>query len=632
MNFSISCAKLSYGYGGGDWVFADEVRTDDKEVFRDRGSLFVLVCVKPVIDLEESAVVKKIVDSLNVEYFGNLGLSAFNSLKESVQKVYREFSSKDYLITIASAAIHDGVVYSAVAGESEVILYREGAFAKIIQGKKEEVVTASGYPKKNDILVLSTSNLSELLGSPDIHLAFKEKDVNYISGIVLKKIESTFLLGGVGGLFILFEPKSFNPFLKLKGFITKKEKADLKISAKMQGFTFTRSLISRVFPERKIIVRKYQDTIEIKKGRKLAVSVGVLLLIILSVSIFFGAKQKFFKERRSKYEDRLSQARHNYDEALSIYNLNPQRSRELFEESKEIANSLVQEKVEDGELEDLISKIKESEGEILGEYRIEPDLFIDLTLLTDGFKGDSLSFSDGRIFVLDRTGQRVISVASETKRTEVVAGPDDIFEVKTLASYTDRVYVVSKNGVYEINLKGGNSRKGALVIESDWEGEVLVYAYAGNFYVLEKGKSTIYRYPGIEGKFSAKSTWLAPGIQADFSRIVSWTIDGSIWLLSETGSVFKYTMGSPQGFSIVGVDPQILASKSIFTTDDQEYLYLLDTGNSRVVVLTKSGEYKAQYFSDKFGGAKGLVASEKDGKIIVLAEDKLYSVPIKHKK
>jgi hypothetical protein len=44
--------------------------------------------------------------------------------------------------------------------------------------------------------------------------------------------------------------------------------------------------------------------------------------------------------------------------------------------------------------------------------------------------------------------------------------------------------------------------------------------------------------------------------------------------------------------------------------------------------MDKDGNYKAQYKSSQLKDAIGLAASEKEGKIIFLTKDKLYSIPL----
>ena len=59
-------------------------------------------------------------------------------------------------------------------------------------------------------------------------------------------------------------------------------------------------------------------------------------------------------------------------------------------------------------------------------------------------------------------------------------------------------------------------------------------------------------------------------------------------------------------------------------------MYILESSSSRVVVIDKEGNYKAQYFDDVIAGAKNLAVSEAEGKIILALEDKLLSIKIKH--
>jgi hypothetical protein len=170
-----------------------------------------------------------------------------------------------------------------------------------------------------------------------------------------------------------------------------------------------------------------------------------------------------------------------------------------------------------------------------------------------------------------------------------------------------------------------------LAIEGEWEGDVLIYAYAGNFYVLEREASKIWRYAGVEGGYGSKQDWLTAGTEPDLTSIFSWTIDGSIWFLSETGKVFKFTRGNQDTLSFTDVIPQLSRPTAIYTNEELKFVYLLERETGRIVVVDKEGNYQAQYFSDKIKEAKGLVVSEEIGKIIIVTEERLYSINISHK-
>ena len=56
---------------------------------------------------------------------------------------------------------------------------------------------------------------------------------------------------------------------------------------------------------------------------------------------------------------------------------------------------------------------------------------------------------------------------------------------------------------------------------------------------------------------------------------------------------------------------------------------MLDSGNSRLLVLTKTGTYKGQITGDKFGQASDLVVDEKGKKVYLLDGSKIYQVELK---
>ena len=100
--------------------------------------------------------------------------------------------------------------------------------------------------------------------------------------------------------------------------------------------------------------------------------------------------------------------------------------------------------------------------------------------------------------------------------------------------------------------------------------------------------------------------------------------------MTEKGQILKFSLGLPRPFSLTGVFPVVGKSLAIYTDDQLENLYILDNENERVVVVTKDGEYKAQYISSDIRESKGLVVSEKEKKIILLNSDKLLSIELEH--
>lgn len=606
--FRVNSSKLTANPGEGGWAQVHEFKPEDREKLALRGHLFAVVATSKQEEGIDSVVVgREVLARLHEEYFGKTKIKAFNALKSAVEKVINEFAESLGQVEIAAAVLLQDVVYSAAGGGSQAVVFREGMLAKILVSKKGEVVSASGYPQGDDIFLLGTASLFESLGEGIIKAALTSGDPQGTVESLAPAVHSKKEGGNLGLIVIKFE--------KDKIFEEKPPVRDLKISPL--------SFFQKVVRQR-IYVRREEVEGEVVQRRKVTVSIGAILVVLLVVSIGFGIRQKGIRETRSRYEGRLTEAQHEFEEAIRLFPLNPERARELFVHSRSLSEELLREGVADDALDELKKNLEQNAGDILGEYKLEPELFIDISLLSDGLAGDDLAASAEQLFVLDKRGKRIVQVSIETKKTEVVAGPEQIDKVDDIAAYSQRVFILNPSGVFEV----GEEKK--RLVEADWEGEVLSYAYAGNLYILEKGSSEVWRYPGTGETFGSKQRWLAPGAEPNLASIFSWTVNGSIWFLSETGDVFKYTRGNQESLTISGVVPGLSRPSAIYTNEELEFVYILEKENQRVVVIDKEGKYQAQYLDELIGEARNLMVSEKEGKIILLTETKLYSIEAKH--
>ncbi|HJY98575.1 MAG TPA: hypothetical protein VJ227_02595, partial [Patescibacteria group bacterium] len=388
-------------------------------------------------------------------------------------------------------------------------------------------------------------------------------------------------------------------------------------------FAFANGLIEKL-PKKSVYVKSPFNEDAVSQSKKLTFSVALILLLVLAVSIGFGIRQKRINDTKEKYRGILAEAQSEVDQAIGLASTSPERSRELFVSSVGKLKEIETLGVKDEKVDDLRKKIDDSRAAILGEYLSPSSLFLDLSLLSSGFRGEEIAASGGEIYILDTSGKRLVSVSFETKKSKVVAGPAQIDEAFGLASYEDRAFVLMSDGIYEV---GATKDK---VIDKSWDGDALIKAFAGNMYILDKSGGAIYRYQSQGSSFGDRGLWLAAGTSVDFSDAGSWVIDGAVYVLYPNSKILKYSLGSPQAFSVSGVIPEIGTVDALYADADNTGLYLLDRAGKRVVVIDKKGKYVAQYTGDQIENATNLVVSETDRKIILLTGDKLYSLDIKH--
>ena len=635
MSLTINSSKLTGTPGEAGWCQIHEFTPEEGDKLRLRGHLIAVFATSALNtgndpNLNEVVVGRECITRLHEEYFGNLEKSAFNALKDSLEKVFTEFKDSLGPLEIIAGAVLDDIIYTAAVYGGQVAIYRNGMFAKIIESKNVEVITASGYPQTGDVLILGTSGFFKEIAYGSLKASLEKGNSAAAAEFLAPQIHASNLSGRIGAVIVKFEEKEKSlSFEKVLGGETKEE----TIIPKEKYISRFRSLGNSIgsllekqlhnLPARKIYVKASKEETQLKSNKKVTFTVGIILLLLLFVSIGFGVKQKREKDYRSSYETDLTKASHNYEEAISLKDVNLTRSRELFLESRDITAELGNRGIKDQRLSDLQEQINNNQGTILGEYSVEPDLFIDLSLLTDNFTGEKTSFSDGEIFILDSKSKKIVNIVIENKKSKVFAGPSKLGNLKDVASYFGRVFTLDEDGIYEI----ADARK--KVIDKDWGDEALIYAYGSNIYVLDKSNSDIFRFVGGGSAFSSKQKWIGSGVTADFTNVISWAIDGSVWLLDSGGEILRYSLGNKVGFRTKGI-PFEGEAKYIYTNEEMASVYLVFPERKSIVVLTKEGEYQAEYISDKIGEVKGFVVSEKDKKIILLTGDKLYSIDLKH--
>jgi hypothetical protein len=619
-------AKLTGTPGASGWTQVHEFTPDDSVKLKLRGHLFAIISTgRTEAGIDTITAGRELLTRFHEEYYGNLEGKPFNILRDAIQKVADEFRYSWGDVEIVAVAVVENVVYSAAIGGSGVMIFRNGSLGKILESVKDKVVTASGFPQVGDVILLATKTFFNKISYGVIKAALSAKTPEDSIETFAPMVLGAESLGNLGATVIKFEEKGETEPIFAQETPKSNFKKPLAFVEKIQD---TLGAFFKKIPQRGIYL-KTEPTEEISpQSRKLTFMVAAILLLLLVVSIGFGIRQKKINDLKNKYRGILEQATNEVNQAISLASVSSERSRELFTDSEQKLNQIEGLKVKDPKIDALKKKINDSRAAVLGEYVESPQMFLDLTLLSSGFKGDIVSFSGGFIYILDKSGQRIVSVDISTKKSKVVAGPGVISSAQDLTAYEDKVFVLQGDGIYEAD--SGSAK----VIDKTWSGDALISAFAGNMYVIDKSGGAIYRFQGQNNTFDGKQNWLAEGTGVNFANATQMTIDGSIYALYPNSKVLKFSQGSPQNFKVTGVFPEIGNINALYANPDNQYLYLLDKAGGRVVVTDKSGgykaqyDYKAQYVDSQISGAISLVASEADKKIILLTGDKLYSIDL----
>ncbi|MCL4397872.1 hypothetical protein M1403_02465 [Patescibacteria group bacterium] len=364
---------------------------------------------------------------------------------------------------------------------------------------------------------------------------------------------------------------------------------------------------------------------------------GVILVFLISL-IAFQLRGRNLEQRTQNAAVIEKQARDSLNQASNFAGLNDNMARNTLITAKN--NFLTQAQTDFGpnwqkdpspetkKLQAVLADLDNQLAQVSHIYNLSAlDLFSDFSLLRADANITAASLDKNEIVALDSNNGAVYSLGTKSKTAAIVGGAADFKSNNYIDATADTVYVYTPSGIESIN-RTTNSVKVLLPLSSDFVKIRGLKTFGGNLYLLDTDGSQIWKYQGTDFGFSASpSAYLRAG-SADFTNVNSFAIDGTIFVLSNSGNVANFSGGYAQDFSVSGLDKPLNNPTSIFTSDETNNLYILDSGNNRVVVLDKKGNYQAQYVSPDIKGSL-ILADETVKKVFLLSGAKVYSFDLK---
>jgi len=372
----------------------------------------------------------------------------------------------------------------------------------------------------------------------------------------------------------------------------------------------------------------------------------LILALMLILMIGFGAGLKYKnsqdQQKQHLFNQALQAAKDDYNAALGLASLNPAEAKSKLDSAKDKISQALALKPKDQEAQNLKKQIEDSSSSILQQATVSDfPLFLDMDLVKKNFRAQQMSLSSGKLLLLDPAVKTLVVIDLLKKSNQILAGSQALGEA-TLASLNGGLaFVYSKDkGVLrvdtsKINLTSSEQKVTTISKKDDGWGNILdIYGFAGNVYLLDTlnpstSSGQIWKYLPTTDGYSDKREYLSKGTKVDFSGSLRMQIESSIFVLKGGGEILRFTRGDKDHFSLGGLDKGVKDPKSFFVSSDTDNLYLLDSGNGRLLILTKTGAYKGQIMGNKFGTATDLVVDEKGKKVYLLEGSKIYTVDLK---
>ncbi|MBI4038688.1 hypothetical protein HY384_01880 [Candidatus Daviesbacteria bacterium] len=534
-----------------------------------------------------------------------------NATFEEVIRKVPEGSSYDILLSCISGK----VLYLIYKGEIEVFLKRADKLSSLLAvGSPIQLI--SGFLQEGDRLLLSTKSLVTFLGTN------LDKFLNLAPDLFEEEIGSRIGTSSLEdqGLAALIVETEAQPRLEIPHLPPQQPDPT-------EPYVGTKSSVFKTLLGQAInLLRRWRGYFP-QSGRGRLIS-AIILILVISLGAGFKYQQTKDQQRKAQFQKELQQARDDFNAAKGLSTLNPTEAKNKLDSAKNKVNQALSLKSNDIEAKNLKEQIEKDAASILQESEISnfPD-FLDTELIKKNFRAKSMSLSGGKLLLLDPVVKTLVMVDIAKKSHQILAGSEQLGDASLSSLNGGLAFIHSKDkGVLRVD---STNQKVSIVSKKDdtW-GQILdIYGFAGNVYLLDSGQ--IWKYLPTSDGYSDKREYLSKGTKVDLTNSLRMQIESSVYVLKSGGEILRFTRGDKDNFSVGGLDRGIKDPKSFFVSSDTDNLYLLDSGNSRLLILTKTGSFKGQIRGDKFAQATDLVVDEKGKKVYLLEGSKIYSVDLK---
>ena len=596
---SLNIGKVVGRVDEGYWSQVHDFSPNEEQKFAIRGRLLAIVTFKRQDEDTDITVVERgreILAHLHELYFGNLEDSAYERLKQAVGTL-----STTYEVWLDCAVILEDIIYLVSNSGGVWLSYKEQA-GWLIEYPHNQIISLSGRLVPNQQFILGNRQFWQETPMGIVRAALEsslDQALETLGALVHGSLKAE------GAAAILINTTTGFEDMKL---VTRKEEEVLE--------DFSPPKIEHDFYKKPIFTQ--HGPISSKKNMILGISFLVAFILLAVVG---KVRYQYLVSGKAKLDQRSEELAFKFNEARALSILNSVRSREMLLEVKtEMTDirSLGGGKYKNLNLEQIEADYSTVVNKAMGINSILTTEVLDLSLIRDGLTGDKMTLLDGKLYVIDSTSDRLVSVDPVKKSGTVIAGKDILGEAKFIASYPGKIEIFSDKGVIEC-LVSGVQCSVKIKLHQDW-GEIKDMAmFTGNIYLLSDKK--IWRHQTAESGFGNKQSWV------DLTAGDFLAIDGNVWV-TRGGELLKYIRGNKENFAISGLDKPLGSHLQIYTNDEAEKLYVLDLDNSRLVSLKKTGEYLSQYLNSDLGKVTSVVVDEKQNKAYFVTGSKILQIEL----
>jgi len=167
--------------------------------------------------------------------------------------------------------------------------------------------------------------------------------------------------------------------------------------------------------------------------------------------------------------------------------------------------------------------------------------------------------------------------------------------------------------------------------DENWKKGIDIKTYGRFVYMLAPTDNQIWKYERRSANYSGATAYNTGN--TEMADAVSFTIDGSIYMLAASGEITKLFRGQTQDYDFREL-PSIPFSGpnlKLYTSAELDYLYVLDPDNERLLVFTKGDRfatYRRQVMfeseDNSLENVRDFFVDDSGQKVSLLTENKIF--------
>ncbi len=372
--------------------------------------------------------------------------------------------------------------------------------------------------------------------------------------------------------------------------------------------------------ETPILLSKQGWKIPSFKTKWLKIAILAVVVLFVGIRAIAFINQSLSKRRTMVFNQKLSVLNKQFENLQKDLQTEPTKAVKQIETLKEETNQLIDHYPDESERIAPLNKQLLILEKTYGNTQITQEkLYFDLSLIDKRAEADYLDITSEYLSLLDNQNKKAYLINIGSKNVSEVAFPK-ISRADFVTEYNQMLYLFDqKSGIYK---QEDNQFTKIVNKDKAWGTIIDLDVFNSNVYLLSQTKDEVYKFTPAEDGYSSKLSYFQSGESLDLSTIKNMSIDFSIYLLGN--KVYKYTAGSLDSFKTLS-QLDYAKMKQLYKNSETDYLYLLDSDNSRIVALNKEGELIKSIFNPKLKDCRYFGVYQ-DEMIIFLRQNKLYKL------